>query len=75
MGPPSRLGCRELRLVNRQVERHIQLLEGGRVLIGVVEWAEVCLATLPLGWGCARGDELGFEFGLVVLLGQCRIRL
>jgi hypothetical protein len=65
---PSR--CGKLRLINRQVERHFQLPEGGRVLIGIIERAKVRLAPLPVSRGCARGDKLGFEFGLVVLFGR-----
>ena len=73
MRRPSR--CGKLRLVNCQVERHLQLLEGGWVLKGVIERTKVRLAPLPVSWGCARGDELGFEFGLVVLFGQRRVRV
>ena len=74
---PSRRG--KLRLVIRKVERHLQLLERGRVLVGVVKRAEVGLAPLPLVVSCAGGDELGSELGLVVLrggnhVGLCRER-
>lgn len=72
MRRPSR--CGKLRLVNCQVERHLQLLEGRRVLIGVIKRTKVRLAPLPVSRGGARGDELGFEFGLVVLFGQCWFR-
>lgn len=70
---PRRRG--ELRLVSCEVERHLQLLEGGRVLISVIERTEGRLAPLPVGWHCTRGDELWFIFGFVVLFGQCRIKV
>jgi hypothetical protein len=51
VGLPSR--CGKLRLIKCKVERHLQLLERGRVLVGVVKRAEVGLAALPLIVGCA----------------------
>lgn len=65
----------KLRLVKCKVEGHLQLLVRGGVLVGVIERAEVGLATPPLVTGCARGNELGSELGLIVLLGQCHVRI